>query len=113
LDNQQTSSATPVHLQATASPLDSMAYRFIDPTPFLPRGANRGHVEGRKPMFGQCLVMQGGTTTTSLSSPSTPSQLSRYHFSLSETWLMIFSATIETLGLEVFSHVLMVSLCEA
>ena len=27
-----------------------MAYHFVDPTPFLPRGCNRVHVEGRKPM---------------------------------------------------------------
>lgn len=27
-----------------------MAYQFVDPTPFMPCGAQRVHVEGRKPM---------------------------------------------------------------
>ncbi|KAG2571336.1 hypothetical protein PVAP13_7KG009600 [Panicum virgatum] len=31
-------------------PRSQMAFHFVDPMPFLPRGSNRVHVEGRKPM---------------------------------------------------------------
>lgn len=85
-----------------------MAYHFVDPAPFMPRGCSRVQVAGRKPMTWAVIEGLHGRNSDVAIATIEPTPDKQVSFASIREVLDDFLRTHRQAGLEVFNHVCMV-----